>query len=87
MESMTDGALPSSDIDTTTFWPLPAPILVHSGEMVLLSLDESLDGGYENGKLRATAIQNNVLSSLVYCRLAAHKMDVYLANLRELLNI
>ena len=86
VSSTTVGASSSSNIDTTSFWPLPAPVLVHSGEMVLLSLDESLDGEYETGKLRATTISNDVLGSLVYCRLAAHKMDLYLTNLSELLN-
>ena len=65
-------------------WPLPAPDFVHSGDTVLLSLDEETDHEDETIHLRATQIDSDALGSLLFCRVAAHKIAVYLANMEAL---
>ena len=65
-------------------WPLPAPIFVHPGDTVLLSLDEEMDHENETIHLRATQIDRDALGSLLFCRVAAHKVAVYLANIEAL---
>ena len=65
-------------------WPLPTPVLVHAGDTVLLSLDEEMDHKAETIHLRATQIDSDALGSLLFCRVAAHKVAVYLANVEAL---
>ena len=64
-------------------WPLPAPIFVHPGDTVLLSLEEVPDDGDGIARLRATQVDSQALGSLLFCRITAHKVAVYLANMEE----
>ena len=73
------------EIGNPKVWPLPAPVFIHPGNTILLFLDvtakDVTDGA---GKLRATQINSDVLGSLLFCQVAAHKVAVYLANVEEL---
>lgn len=74
----------SEEIGASKVWPLRAPVFVHPGDTILLSLDDAAKD--QNGalELRATQVDRDMLGSLLFCRIAAHKVAVYLANMEEL---
>ena len=87
-DGSTDSSLASTALtmvaNAPDAWPLPAPVFVHPGDTVLLSHDEEMDHEDETIHLRATHIDSDALGSLLFCRVAAHKVAVYLANMEAL---
>lgn len=79
---------PESSDETTgassKVWPLPAPIFVHPGDTILLYLGNAAGDADGRVGIRATQIDSVTLGSLLYCRTAAHKVAVYLANVGKL---
>ena len=48
----------------------------------MLYLQEELEGG-NTASLKIAQIESKTLGSLLFCRIAAHKIAVYLANMEE----
>lgn len=74
----------SDEIGASKVWPLCAPVFVHPGDTILLSLDDAAKDKNGALELRATQVDRDTLGSLLFCRIAAHKVAVYLANVEEL---
>lgn len=82
--SVPHGYESSDKIGASKTWPLHAPVFVHPGNTILLSLEDAANDKSEVLKLRATQVNHPTLGSLLFCRIAAHKIAVYLANIQEL---
>ena len=83
-DSVPHGYESSDRIGASKTWPLHAPVFVHPGNTILLSLEDAAKDKSGALKLRATQVDHPTLGSLLFCRTAAHKIAVYLANIQEL---
>ncbi|CAL8580657.1 hypothetical protein XPA_006377 [Xanthoria parietina] len=83
-DSVPHGYESSDKIGASKTWPLHAPVFVHPGNTILLSLEDAAKDKSGALRLRATQVNHPTLGSLLFCRIAAHKIAVYLANIQEL---
>lgn len=79
--------LSTAEAATPNFWRLPNPVFYHAGDLVMLSIDESFESEEgESAAVRATEIDHKTLGTLLFCRIAAHKIAVYVVNIEALCN-